>query len=64
MYVPSPTRPTQVDPSGRRLPWQVSAGMWPFGLMVFTVSLKIAVPIFRGDESFARAEAAAAVAAD
>ena len=33
--------------------WQVTAGIWAFGLMVFTVSLKIATPIFRGEESFA-----------
>jgi len=26
--------------------WQVSAGIWAFGLMIFTIALKIAVPIF------------------
>lgn len=29
--------------------WQITAGIWAFGLMVFTVSLKIAVPIFTGE---------------
>ncbi|HMP80726.1 MAG TPA: polysulfide reductase, partial [Pirellulaceae bacterium] len=27
--------------------WQVSAGIWAFGLMVYTVSLKIAIPVFQ-----------------
>ena len=31
-----------------RLEWQVTVGVWAFGLMVFTVALKIAIPIFTG----------------
>ncbi|MCW5756701.1 MAG: hypothetical protein KIT54_05630 [Phycisphaeraceae bacterium] len=30
--------------------WQVSAGIWAFGLVIYTVVLKIAIPIMRGDE--------------
>ncbi len=32
--------------------WQVSAGIWAFGLMIYTVALKIAIPIMRGEERF------------
>ncbi|MGP1346127.1 MAG: sulfate reduction electron transfer complex DsrMKJOP subunit DsrP [Phycisphaerales bacterium] len=32
--------------------WQVSAGIWAFGLMIYTVALKIAIPIMRGDERY------------
>ena len=28
---------------------QVTGGIWAFGLLVFTASLKVAVPIFQGD---------------
>jgi Ni/Fe-hydrogenase subunit HybB-like protein len=28
--------------------WQVTAGVWAFGLMIYTVALKIAIPIFQG----------------
>ncbi len=35
--------------------WRVTAGIWAFGLMVFTVALKIAIPIFTGKESMAAA---------
>lgn len=31
--------------------WQVTAGIWAFGLMVFTIALKIALPILRGEET-------------
>jgi len=34
--------------------WQVSAGIFAFGLMIFTVALKIAIPILKGEERFAR----------
>ncbi|MFG0316565.1 MAG: sulfate reduction electron transfer complex DsrMKJOP subunit DsrP [Planctomycetota bacterium JB042] len=30
--------------------WKVTAGIWAFGLMVFTVALKVAIPIFSGEE--------------
>jgi len=33
--------------------WQVSAGIWALGLMIFTIALKIAIPIMRGDVIFA-----------
>lgn len=33
--------------------WQVTAGIWAFGLMVFTIALKIALPILRGEETLA-----------
>lgn len=28
--------------------WKVTAGIWALGLMVFTVALKIALPVFTG----------------
>ncbi|MCG8508845.1 MAG: polysulfide reductase NrfD, partial [Rhodospirillales bacterium] len=31
--------------------WRITAGIWAFGLMVFTIGLKIAIPIFTGKES-------------
>lgn len=31
--------------------WRVSAGIWALGLMVFTIALKIGIPIFTGKES-------------
>lgn len=31
--------------------WRVTVGIWAFGLMIFTVALKIAIPIFTGRES-------------
>ncbi len=31
--------------------WRITVGIWAFGLMVFTVALKIAIPIFSGKES-------------
>jgi len=31
--------------------WRVTVGIWAFGLMIFTVGLKIAIPIFTGRES-------------
>ncbi len=33
--------------------WKVSAGIFAFGLMLLTIALKIAIPIFRGDERLA-----------
>lgn len=34
--------------------WKITAGIWAFGLMIYTVALKIALPIFRGDVNFSR----------
>lgn len=34
--------------------WQITAGIWAFGLMIYTIALKIAVPIFRGNVNFAQ----------
>jgi molybdopterin-containing oxidoreductase family membrane subunit len=33
--------------------WQITAGVWAFGLMVYTVALKIAIPVMRGELNFA-----------
>ncbi|MBA2661013.1 MAG: polysulfide reductase NrfD [Bradymonadaceae bacterium] len=37
--------------------WKVSVGIWAFGLMVYTVALKIAIPVLTGQESLARMNA-------
>lgn len=29
--------------------WKVTAGLWAVGLMVFTIALKVALPIFSGE---------------
>ena len=34
--------------------WKVSAGVWAFGLMVFTVAVKVALPVLAGEESILR----------
>ena len=31
--------------------WKITAGIWAFGLMVYTVALKIAIPILGGSET-------------
>lgn len=31
--------------------WKISAGIWAFGLMIYTVALKVALPIFTGQVS-------------
>lgn len=33
------------------LEWRVSAGIWAFGLMIYTLAIRIAMPIFSGDVS-------------
>lgn len=33
--------------------WKITAGIWAFGLMIYTIALKIAIPIFRGEVNFA-----------
>ena len=41
--------------------WKVTAGVWAFGLMIYTVALKIAIPIFLGTfKPYRSAQAAAA----
>ncbi len=34
--------------------WKVSAGIWAFGLMIFSIALKVAIPIFTGEVRFDR----------
>jgi Ni/Fe-hydrogenase subunit HybB-like protein len=34
--------------------WKVTAGIWAFGLMIYTVALKIAIPVLTGRVSFER----------
>lgn len=29
--------------------WQVTAGIWAFGFMIYTIALKVAIPIFQGE---------------
>jgi Ni/Fe-hydrogenase subunit HybB-like protein len=33
--------------------WQITLGIWAFGAMLYTVALKIAVPVMRGEVNFA-----------
>ena len=37
-----------------QIEWRITAGIWAFGLMLFTVALKIAIPIFAGRERIDR----------
>ncbi|MFU8804592.1 MAG: polysulfide reductase, partial [Bradymonadaceae bacterium] len=37
--------------------WKVSVGIWALGLMIYTVALKIAIPVLTGRESLARMQA-------
>lgn len=37
--------------------WQITAGVWAFGLMIYTIALKIAIPVMRGELLFAQARA-------
>ena len=37
--------------------WQITAGIWAVGMMIFTLALKIALPIFRGEETLAHTRA-------
>ena len=50
-FVPS-TLHQMVEYQPSLIEWQVSAGIWAFGLMIYTVALKIAIPIMRGDVRF------------
>lgn len=36
--------------------WKVTAGIWAFGLMVFTIALKVAIPILTGRERLTPAQ--------
>lgn len=47
-FVPS-TLHELVEYQPSLLEWQVTAGIWAFGLMIYTIALKIALPILRGD---------------
>jgi molybdopterin-containing oxidoreductase family membrane subunit len=35
------------------LEWQITAGIWALGLMVYSVALKIAIPVMSGEVNFA-----------
>lgn len=51
-FVPS-TLDQLVEYQPSLLEWQITAGIWAFGLMVYTVALKIAIPVMRGELNFA-----------
>ena len=51
-FVPS-TLHQMVEYQPSLVEWQITAGIWAFGLMVYTVALKIAIPILRGQVNFA-----------
>ena len=34
--------------------WQVTAGIWAFGLMIYTLALKAAIPVLQGRTILAR----------
>jgi molybdopterin-containing oxidoreductase family membrane subunit len=53
-FVPS-TLDQLVEYQPSLMEWQITAGIWAFGLMVYTVALKIAIPILRGRVNFASA---------
>lgn len=46
-FIPS-TLHELVEYSPSLVEWKVTAGIWAFGLMVYTVALKIALSIFNG----------------
>jgi Ni/Fe-hydrogenase subunit HybB-like protein len=48
-FVPS-TLHEIVEYSPSLTEWKVTAGIWAFGLMVYTVALKVALPILCGAE--------------
>jgi molybdopterin-containing oxidoreductase family membrane subunit len=54
-FVPS-TMHEIVEYSPSLVEWQVTAGIWALGLMVYTVALKIAIPVFTGEVQIDRAE--------
>ena len=34
--------------------WQITAGIWAMGLMIYTIALKVSIPIFQGNVHFER----------
>jgi molybdopterin-containing oxidoreductase family membrane subunit len=51
-FVPS-TLDQLVEYQPSLLEWQITAGIWALGLMVYSVALKIAIPVMRGEVNFA-----------
>jgi Ni/Fe-hydrogenase subunit HybB-like protein len=49
-FVPS-TLHEMVEYTPSLVEWKVSAGIWALGLMIYTVALKIAIPVFTGKVS-------------
>ncbi|MFB6264252.1 MAG: sulfate reduction electron transfer complex DsrMKJOP subunit DsrP [Bradymonadaceae bacterium] len=47
-FVPS-TLHELVEYTPSLVEWKVTAGIWAFGLMIFTVALKIAIPVLQGE---------------
>ena len=64
-FIPS-TLHELVEYLPNRTEWMISAGIWAFGLMIYTVLLKIAIPVFTGEisEKSMIAEASAPTAAE
>lgn len=50
-FVPS-TLHEIVEYAPSAVEWKVTAGIWALGLMVLTIALKVAIPIFSGEERF------------
>lgn len=55
-FVPS-TLSEMVEYQPNLTEWQITAGIWAFGLMIYTVALKIAIPIMRGEVTYTPPEA-------
>jgi molybdopterin-containing oxidoreductase family membrane subunit len=51
-FVPS-TLDQLVEYQPSLLEWQITAGIWALGLMVYSVALKIAIPVMSGEVNFA-----------
>jgi Ni/Fe-hydrogenase subunit HybB-like protein len=47
-FIPS-TLHEMVEYLPSMLEWKITAGIWAFGLMIYTIALKIALPIFTGE---------------
>jgi molybdopterin-containing oxidoreductase family membrane subunit len=52
-FIPS-TLHELVEYTPSLLEWKVTVGIWAFGLMLFTIALKIAIPIFTGETTIGR----------
>lgn len=50
-FIPS-TLHQIVEYSPSLIEWRITAGIWAFGLMIYTVALKVAIPIMRGEVRF------------